>query len=648
MKFKRFLAVFLLVLLVLPASSGVFADNAPDAPKLSVTQLAGKFTLTWNTPSYNGGTPVTHFRYTYYPTSEEGLKEPKWVKVDAGRTTATTELLDRYQEEYTFRIKAVNESGLESEETVVLADLLHKNHIEISTLCKRLKTTNFTPTIKEAESQGALKAYLEKRIQEINSNVKITVNITEFVEAQLTQGGSFQASVEVSLGNPAEMATYATDIVDLQGNISSSGQLAAPKITLATSEQGGLAYEISTTGTAAQAEYIKSYKISIYDASNNQLALGDYEISAAQKKGVIPLSSDIKGGETYRAQAIACSTDTLKYFNSETGEDSNTAVAGRMAITIRPTNTQKIYGDTEPTFGYEIVKGPVALPTGVALKLTFSRAQGTEVGTYAMTYQQTDTNYEVTVEDAVFEILPRPITIRPTDRELTYSEGTSYLPNEASTAEGLLTGDTVETLEFDPADARSSVGEFEIAPISAVITSGGKDVTKNYDITFEPGKLIIRPVGYDGSGSETETTTIYRFLWFTFEGGFPWLFVLVVVAILLLIAAAVVLIIVLRKRSLAEDGEETEDGEPIPAEDAGEKGDEATAATEGYDEYLEIIDLEEIENTAQDAPEAADEPAEADDTLPEQESFFPPETDSATQATIEEIENAQAKAENEE
>ena len=625
MKFKRILALALCLCLALPLTLSVaFAASAPSAPELSVTQLAGRFSLSWSVP-YNGGSEITGYRYTYY-LSEEEPTEPTWINiVDTSRTQDTTPLLDRYGEEYTFRIKAVNAQG-ESEETVVHKSLQHQNHIDVYRVRDRVEQASFSATLQEASTSKALKKFLEGQIKEMNSKVKATVNITSFEAAQLTQTGAFKFTVSLSLGNPGE-PTYASTVTEtLTGVISSSGKLSAPTITIDTSEEGGLTYEITTTGTAAQAEVIQGFKVSVFDTVNDQAVVSDYNISASEKTGTINLSAGLKGEATYRAAVKACSADELKYLDSDLSELSAAATAGRIPVTLRPSVTEKFYGDTEPIFSYEIVKGPNPLPTGVDLKLTFTRAQGNDVGTYAFSFQQTDTNYLVTLEESVFEILARPITIRPADRELNYQQGTTYLPDGIAKSEGLVEGDKIDSVEYDPKDARGDVGEFEITPIGAVITSGGKDVTKNYDISFEPGKVIVRPVGYDAGEAESD------------EEDSSLLLILIIIAAVLLIAAAVVLVILLRKKNTEED-EETE-GE----EETEDTIDEETPpdSTEGYEEYLEIIDLEEVENEA----EADDAPSE--DALGKDEFFTPPETDSATQATIEEIENAQAKTEAEE
>lgn len=614
MKFVRTLAFVLCLLLLLPAA-GVFAATVPNAPELTVTQLAGRFSLSWNMP-YNGGSAIRNYELEYFPTknAEEIIK----TSVSATETEHFTPALDRYGEEYTFRIKAINEIG-ESTQTTVFKDLLHQNHIDVYRVRDRVEQSSFSATLQEASTAETLKVYLEGQIADLDSDVKITVNISSFEPAQLTQVGAFQFTVSLSLGNPGE-ATYASTVTaPLKGIISSSGKLATPKIAISTSEEGGLSYRITNTGTAAQAEVIQSYKISVYDTLNDQAVVTDYNVNAAEKSGVINLSAGLKGEANYRAAVKACSADSLKYLDSDLSELSPAARAGRIPITIRPSVTQKYYGDTEPIFSYEIVKGPNPLPTGVDLRLTFSRAEGTDIGTYAFSYQQTDANYQVTLEEAVFEILPRPVSIRPADREVIYEEGTTFLLQELGEVEGLLAGDVITTLEFNPADARGEVGEFEISPSRVVITSGGKDVTKNYDISLLAGKLIVRPIGYtpekQGAGID---------LWL----------LIVIIASILLVAAGIVLFILLRKRAALPE-EDATDGEYDYEDDEVSEDSDIPDNTEDYEEYLGILNPEDL----QDVPE---------ETAEEEEDFTPPQTDPDTQATIEEIESAQAKAESEE
>lgn len=608
MKFIRILAL-VLCLLLLPFS--VFATEVPGAPELTVTQLAGRFALSWSVPN-NGGSAIEKYLISYHASNNSEVKFEDTVY--APSTEYTTPSLDTYGTEYTFRIKAVNELG-ESRETVVYKTLLHQNHIEVARVRDRVEQASFSATLQEATTPEALKRFLERQIAEISAEVSATINISSFEAAQLTQVGSFQFTVSLSLGMPGEN-TYASTVTSpLKGVISSSGKLSTPKITIATSEAGGLAYQITNTGTAAQAEVIQSYKISIYDTLNDQAVVTDYNVNAAEKSGIINLSAGLKGEATYRATVKACSADSMKYLDSEPSELSGAARAGRIPLTIRPNVTQKYYGDTEPIFGYEIVKGPNPLPTGVELRLTLNRAEGTDVGTYGFSFQQTDANYLVTLEETLFEILPRPITIRPADREVIYEEGATFLLQELGEVQGLLAGDVITALEFNPADARGAVGEFEISAMRAVITSGGKDVTKNYDITYLAGKLIVHPVGY--------TPEMQRN-----DGGMLWMIIIIAAAVLLLILG-VVLFFVLRARSADYEEEYEED---LPEEEGEESA--LPDNTQDYEEYLEILGEETVQAEPETEPETEAQEEIAPVSLP--------------QETIEEIENAQAKTENEE
>lgn len=611
------LALTVLLGLLTPVLS-VSAATAPAAPTLTVTQLAGKFALSWNTPA-NGGSAITSYSYVYYPSSEEGSDARTPVIVDASRGGDETPALDRYGEEYTFRFWATNAIG-NSPETVVYAKLLHQNHITVTRVKDRLEAESFSATLQEAPNEEALKAFLEAQVAQIDDSVTASVNVSSFEAAQLTQAGEFQFTVSLSMGNPAEPSYASTITKTLKGVISSSGKLSTPKIAVTTSEEGGFYYQITTTGTAAQADAIQSFKITLYDVLNEQAALTDYTVNATEKSGTIPLSSGLKGESKYRAAVKACSADTLRFLDSDLSELSTPAEAGRIPITVRPSVTEKYYGDTEPIFGYEIVSGPNPLPSGVDLKLTFSRAEGTEVGTYAFTHQQTDTNYLVTMEAAVFEILPRPLSIRAADREVIFEEGTTWLLQGYGEADGLITGDVITALEFAPTDARGSVGSFEITPVRATVLSGERDVTKNYDITFLPGTLTVHPIGYTPEG----------------ESSFPLWILFVILAAVLLIAAVVILLLLLKKHK-----GDPEDDEPLPTEEATD-GEQTPSASDGdYEEYLEIIDLESVEKEAEaeaeptpaDPPESAEQ---ADETAAEDA----PAKDEV-EATIEQIETAQ-------
>ncbi len=121
-------------------------------------------------------------------------------------------------------------------------------------------------------------------------------------------------------------------------------------------------------------------------------------------------------------------------------------------------------------------------------------------------------NFEITYVYGKLEVTPRPITVKPVDVSKVY-DGTRLAANEIEIIEGGLAKDT-HILEYKLSGSRTYVTDEEVSTITEIkITSGGEDITRNYKITTEAGKLEITPrplnitIGsaeyeFDGTGKE--------------------------------------------------------------------------------------------------------------------------------------------------
>ncbi len=107
--------------------------------------------------------------------------------------------------------------------------------------------------------------------------------------------------------------------------------------------------------------------------------------------------------------------------------------------------------------------------------------------------------------DKTFRINPKAVTITANDQTYPFNdqiqgEGDTAYEDPAEiaekvTADGLVSGDTLESIILD--GQAKDIDEYEgaIVPSSAVIkNSGGQDVTSNYNITYTAGKLTITSV----------------------------------------------------------------------------------------------------------------------------------------------------------
>lgn len=177
--------------------------------------------------------------------------------------------------------------------------------------------------------------------------------------------------------------------------------------------------------------------------------------------------------------------------------NSNYAVTlnnGVLTITPRPiiidiTSFNKLYGDDDPTFTWNVTDGDLVFDE--TLTGTLTRAAGENVGDYAITgIPDNDVaggNYAVTLNEGVLTITPRPITIQADDLMRVYgAEDPEFTWSIASGT--ILNGDAVTVnLTREPGENVRPEG-YAIAPDVA-----GDVISDNYQITLLDGVLQITP-----------------------------------------------------------------------------------------------------------------------------------------------------------
>ena len=157
------------------------------------------------------------------------------------------------------------------------------------------------------------------------------------------------------------------------------------------------------------------------------------------------------------------------------------------AITVQANAAYKTYGEDDPALTYA-VSGLVGADQ---LEGKLVRAEGETVGTYAIN-QGTLTaggNYIITFTGADFAITQRDVTVTAKDQTITYGETISGTEIMVS---GLMDGHSID-VTLTPSTANVTVNG-TITASTAVITSDGKDVTANYEISYGvSAKLVIEP-----------------------------------------------------------------------------------------------------------------------------------------------------------
>lgn len=170
-------------------------------------------------------------------------------------------------------------------------------------------------------------------------------------------------------------------------------------------------------------------------------------------------------------------------FNIVTPE--STLIIDPKDISLRINNASKIYGDIDPSFSWSISAGQLA--NGDRLTGSLVRNPGEIVGSYDiignLTGDLAGPNYNVTLNNGVFNITPRAIEISISDLEKTYGDLDPTLAWQLVSGT-LAQGDTL--------DGTLVRGAGENAGIYAITGQLEGDLAgSNYHITLTDGKLVI-------------------------------------------------------------------------------------------------------------------------------------------------------------
>ncbi|MDD4110397.1 MAG: MBG domain-containing protein [Clostridia bacterium] len=137
-------------------------------------------------------------------------------------------------------------------------------------------------------------------------------------------------------------------------------------------------------------------------------------------------------------------------------------------------------GTSEANLTYSI-SGDIEVGDEDLLGITITKEEGYLVGKYLITATSSNDKYEIVVDENHFEILPRKITIKADDIEITYGEAVPDQSLWTYTIEGQVIDNELNINLYRTQNY--CAGTFKIL---GTITN-----TNNYDITFIPGQLII-------------------------------------------------------------------------------------------------------------------------------------------------------------
>lgn len=189
--------------------------------------------------------------------------------------------------------------------------------------------------------------------------------------------------------------------------------------------------------------------------------------------GTYPIT--ISGGSAYNY--------TIEY-------EQGTLSVNKAPLSVQIMNSQKIYGNNNPTFRLEYsgLKNGETVPEWV-ITPQFSTLATKEsgVGTYSVNVTCEPRNYSITSNTSgILTISKAPLSIKVEDATMLYC---GAMPTFSYTYSGFVNGDNISSLSTMPsvstyATENSNSGTYSITPIGAV--------ANNYNITNIPGTLTIK------------------------------------------------------------------------------------------------------------------------------------------------------------
>ena len=261
-------------------------------------------------------------------------------------------------------------------------------------------------------------------------------------------GDSVPVGVTVTIAKSNPVVTAPTAISNLTYNGTNQ-----PAVNPGSTNGGTLQYSLDGTSWSTSIPTVKNagdytiyYRV-LSDSNVNSTGASSFQFTVNKKNAVINANNITKTygsadpALTVTYTGLASGTTSLNYtISREAGQNVgtytitvtpgnnpnyNVAVAGGIftitpkAITVSANNILKSYGSADPTLTADVT-GKVGSDT---INYTLSRAEGEDVGTYAITVTLGENpNYTVTATGATFTISPAQITISADSLSKTYGD----------------------------------------------------------------------------------------------------------------------------------------------------------------------------------------------------------------------------------
>lgn len=167
-------------------------------------------------------------------------------------------------------------------------------------------------------------------------------------------------------------------------------------------------------------------------------------------------------------------------------------------VTLRVLDATSVYGNPDAAFTVSIIKGTMAEGEDAQSLVSITRAEGRNVGTYAITATKADNaNYDVTLvytgaTNSVYTITKRPVTVTAKNADLPYTASWAALNSALSYESNVLAGDELNVRLF------VLVGGVELtADNFGSMFAGGTHVISasidndNYELSVVNGTLTV-------------------------------------------------------------------------------------------------------------------------------------------------------------
>ena len=160
-------------------------------------------------------------------------------------------------------------------------------------------------------------------------------------------------------------------------------------------------------------------------------------------------------------------------------------------VTLKVDDITIPYADPDPVFTYSVDSNGDALLENNEIEVNFTRAEGSEVGTYSVAIEivKADKNYEITTQTGVLTIRKRYLYYNVGSLSMAYyqnldSSSLKIVLNESKSDENIENIKVIDNLDVD-LPWKNDVGEYPIT------VSLGTEIP-NYEIEFSKGTLMIR------------------------------------------------------------------------------------------------------------------------------------------------------------